>query len=570
MAYAPLRLPAKLPANLWQEILCATGVAIVALKVVWDTRLAHDLSPWDETLYLARGVRLFVPGFPNDLRGLPPADWGPIYSLYYAFLHLFVRDLVSLFFAAWSLVVVLTSAAFYALVRALRGAPPIALVATALLANSRFFEVTPYPGQFATLLLLSGAVLVVHARAERTKFRWALLALLLATFVRPELLVALLLVAGAALWRAIQRLRTHRLSPRFAVDALVVGSLAAALFGVFGNPISRERSFFAFGQHYAVYIVQRDRLDVDPWPNWEKYFSRDFGNAKSVMGALHTNPAAFLRHVEFNLSLVPVHFAEIIELKLMLGDAVARTLQPIVRDGFAILVVCGFGFALPGLWRDQRQRAVLLLFLALAAATAISVLLVHPRWHYLLPVGAFMEAFAAIGFSRVVTWLMQYLLPRLRRAGMAAPDRWRALSAVAAFVGVLSLVPNPAHGWCLQSLVLGPLPRPPTDLLKTVETLRALRLHDHVVVLEKEWGCALYAGLDFDRVDEWTKHEPFNAYIAERHVGVIVVTSWLTKDDGFGEDPEYRAFLADPVARGFRVVTVPTTDRFIAVRDDVH
>jgi hypothetical protein len=563
-----LRFPRKLPVKGLQEVICLCGFGLVALKVVWDGRLSHDLSPWDETLYLARGVRLFVPGFPNDARGLPPAEWGPVYSLFYAFLHLFVRDLVSLFFANWTALVLLCSAAFYGLVRALRGSAPVALLATALLASSRFFDITPYPGQFATLLLLVGAVLVARAREEHTRFRWALVALLLATFVRPELFVAFVLATLVALWRAIRGLTTGVLSRgRLVREAVLVGAMAVGLFGVFGNPMSRDRSFMAFGQHYALNIVQRDNLDADPWANWEKYFSRDFGNARSLTAALRANPGAILRHVEFNLEHAPLRFAQVIEPKTGLEHVAPRRLTATVRDSFAILVAIGFVLALRGAWRNPRTRAVVLLLAAMAVAIVASAVLMHPRWHYLLPLGAFLEAFAAVGIPGGVKWLTRRVR---RRDGGVTVVGGHAVPAVVCLAVILTLVPNAAHGWCLQSVVFGPPPRPTRDLLKTVETLRGLRLREHVVVLEKEWGCAMYAGLDFERIDEWIKNEPFGAFVARYRIGVIVVTSWLAKDDHYGEDAEYRAFLANPASLGFRVASVPETDRWIAVRNDAR
>ena len=562
---APMTFSTRVRALASSEALCAVAAFLVALKVVWSASAAHDLSLWDETLYLARGVRLGIPGFPNDARGLPPPEWGPVYSLFYALVHLFERDTVRLFFTSWSIVVVLTSTGVFALARALGATPIAALVTTAFLATTRFYDIAPYPSLFAALLLLGAALLVVRAETWRARLRWALLGLLLATFVRPEFLVAFLVVLLFAVFRGVQALRARRVRAlTVLLEAGIVLGSAAVLFGVFGNPSSSERAFFAFGQHYALNFVQRNGLQVDPWPNWVRFFHDDFGDAKTIGGALRANPGAFLQHVWTNVTRTPGLFAETMEPKLMLGEPI----RPTLRDAYAVVLIAGAALGIPVLWKDARRRAVVLLVAALGIATLVSILLVHPRLHYFQPIAVFLEAFAAVGIPGAAAWVWRRV--RKKRAPAEPEARRGLLPAAIAGALALVLVPNPAHGWCVESAITGSPPPAPLEIEKTVATLRGIGLRDHVVVLEKEWGCAFYAGLDYDRVDEWMKNEPFDAYVKHLGIGVIVVTDWMEKDEGFGKDPEYRAFLEDPGARGFRTVPVEGTNRWIAIRNDVH
>src|SRR4051812_33144649 len=111
----------------WLDVLCIAVVVAMAVKLVWSVDTAHDLMLNDEAIQLERGFRLFHPGDPNDPRGLPPPEYGPVYSFWYAFLHLFERDPIRLYYLNYSCLVAMTSAALYALPRALGAAPVAAL-----------------------------------------------------------------------------------------------------------------------------------------------------------------------------------------------------------------------------------------------------------------------------------------------------------------------------------------------------------------------------------------------------------------------------------------------------------
>src|SRR5580693_119178 len=74
------------------DLLALLGILAIAAKTAIGVERIRDIGLDDETVYLASGVWFGRPGFPNTDRGLPPAENGPLYSLWYRALSLFQPD----------------------------------------------------------------------------------------------------------------------------------------------------------------------------------------------------------------------------------------------------------------------------------------------------------------------------------------------------------------------------------------------------------------------------------------------------------------------------------------------
>ncbi|HEY1692335.1 MAG TPA: hypothetical protein VGG39_09240 [Polyangiaceae bacterium] len=528
------------------EFLCLAAAVCVALKLVWDVSQVHDLHFDDETLYLASGVRVFHPGYPNGANGLPAPDWGPLYCWWYALLHLFQRDTVRLYYLNWSALVVLGAISFYALARAIGASALASLLAAFLLTTSDFFEVWPYPAHFATLLLCAGLAVAARSPTRSRALFWATGSMLVCCWVRPEFVVAAALVVACAIFRAVRPPAPPAVRARRALALLVpLAALGALLCTTMGFPVSQQRAFYAWGQHYAFHRVQDDHSTTSPWRSWLPFVRRDFGNARSVAGALRANPAAFLHEVLENAEDTPIETSRTFAPGLCLPEGVRPTLRDLQSSG----VFLAFAWAMRALWR--RRREVALSILAVAVGTAASCLGVYPRSHYLLPV-------VALAVCASVTQL-----PRI-----PAVSRHPGRVAIAAAVLVL-LAPNLAHGWCPQTLLGMTTPAPSIEVERTVESLRALVLPRESRILEPGWGYAFYAGYEYAPIEEWRAGETFVDFVRRRRITAVILNDAFALDPRFGGDPTYVALRRDPEAFGFRAVDVPGTQTRIVVREGV-
>ena len=66
----------------------------------------------------------------------------------------------------------------------------------------------------------------------------------------------------------------------------------------------------AFGQHYSLNWHSWEKVDKDPWTNWEPIIREDFGEISSPFQVIIRNPSAFLRHVFSNVKKLPHQIEE--------------------------------------------------------------------------------------------------------------------------------------------------------------------------------------------------------------------------------------------------------------------
>jgi hypothetical protein len=437
------------------------------------------------------------------------------------------------------------------------------LLAGFLLLTSRVVEIHPFPTYFATGLLLVGTALAIRLRSTTASLASLGLTLLLASFARPEFTLSFLLFCSlgtcAGLW-ALWKYPATRLQVATAAIVVLVGT--ASLVAVFGNPLGGSRSFYAFGQHYALNVLQSQHRPICGWAVWEQFVAQDFGDAKTVSEALWQNPQAFGWHMGVNLRKLPGEVAWLIKPQLNLSPRGHLGLRVglIAAGLLGTFCVCWRLARSP--WNDEGKRRLplaLLMLLILFATTAASVLVVYPRRHYLLPTVAF--AYALVGSC-------------LSRSG--PPNRswlrgnsWPVLTTLA--LVLFMVMPNRAHTWDLPALLWGRrVPHPAVSATRaTVETLQQLRLHGPVVVLEFGFGWSCYAGLPAKRVNALDKNEGFWRFVREKGINVMILIESLSKFDAYRDDPEFQEFLAGTRTEDFKLVPVPGTKVQIAVRRDL-
>ena len=276
------------------------AACLAALALACAAQLAHlervlDLAPWDEADYLRAGLGLLS-------HGLPDPEWGPLYALWYFALSPLAADPVALYELSYRLLVVLPALALYACARRLGAPAGPALCGALLFAVSMAPHVLPRPTLLALLLVLASLAAAARLRSSEAACATLGLALLLASWARPELFVAFLGVSAVLLVLLARRLLRPAGRARALLLGAAYGALALGLAALLGNPFGNtsNRRLFAFCQHFALGEVQRAALALDPWGQCEEVMRRSFGEVHSVGEAARRNPDAFRAHLKID------------------------------------------------------------------------------------------------------------------------------------------------------------------------------------------------------------------------------------------------------------------------------
>ena len=174
----------------------------------------------------------------------------------------------------------------------------------------------------------------------------------------------------------------------------LVCTIIVFLHLLIGNPLNSSRSIIAFEQHYSKNVVEKNKLEIDPWTNSEIIIKKDFGDINSIKEALFSNPEKFFWHIKENLVKVSL----IIGYKKILFIFIILMFLYLARKHlyFTKRVTTSY---LTKVLRNN-LTSLSMIFITLIPCI-ISILLIHPRGHYLVFVLIlFLMAFAIIFFPK--------------------------------------------------------------------------------------------------------------------------------------------------------------------------
>lgn len=260
-------------------LLALAVVAAVATVGTWARRTPFPLLT-DEAGYLADACR------PASLTSLA---WGPLYAALYCALRHVADDPFGVFWAKQAAAPLAAGALFYRLGLAHGLGPllsPLAglwCVLTLLVVNGT--------NEVAMLLGVAACLVAASGGPRRGVGFGALMGA--ASLVRPEYLVGL----GAAAMLPIGR----RYGRRAVAAVAVVVALAAGL-AVARRSGGEARSWFAFGQQFAVNDVEARGAGPDPNVEWRSVVARSFPSSASIPDAVRENPRMVAWHLGYNVS----------------------------------------------------------------------------------------------------------------------------------------------------------------------------------------------------------------------------------------------------------------------------
>lgn len=507
------------PARPWaQRAILAVFIAICTIVAAHQAQ-RMDIGLYDETAYLQRGVLI-------DTEGLPTADMAPIYSLWYRGLQLIVPDPVQRYLVNYGLTLALLPIVFVGLLQALGASQRAAVISGGLLLLSTLNVLNwPRVSVFALIVLLMGLLFQVRSNDRDRGWFVLLCTVAITVFIRPEFAMAW---AGLVLLWSIDLFRRKRAGQRIRplYGALSVLTITV-LFATLGNPFAHGRTMVAFGQHYALNRAKATHSTQDPWTNWTTVVAEELGNAQSFTEAVRSAPDRVLWHVAENLRTLP---STVVRQLLPAGarpDQLAWVLIGLLLAAVAWLTV--------ERWRPFwiQQRLTVLICCLLALPPLISMILIHPRAHYLV--------FVVVLFAMVVIGAAFAANGPVTRPWL----RWTTL------VAALLLVVNYTGGLFTSSA------RP---VRATIGILRELPLRPGAVMLDADGGYDAYLPGGVVRCTAQDKQEGFDSFLSTQGIDVIVASPRLKQDHRYAKDPGWRTFLAGNYTEEHVRISVPGTE----------
>jgi hypothetical protein len=535
-----MKIQSALSRSFVNELLVVGIIVLACLKFTSGVEQKLDVGLYDESYYLYNGVTL-------SLSNIPEANNAPFYSLWYYALSLIEPDRIALYFLNFKLMAILPPLFLYILLRA-KGAPLLlsSVITLLFLISQANLPTWPKVSHFALLIILTALTLISRIANNLAATAVAMVSALLMAYVRPEYFLSFSIFALAVI---VLYIRAHDRFSRLNTGVLISAMITStALIAALGAPLSGGRSIFAFGQHFSLNWVSWTGSDLNPWTNWQDIVNRNFGPVQSVSEAFVSDPALFIRHLAVNSLKIFRPFPAIFFYHTNI------ILPPTKIFG---LVEAFFVFALGVFfmiksWPKNIKAAVannkrfLLMACAYAFTGFVSAIVIYPRDHYVLLPVMLMVLSIAVVFTTQPPPTPAFV--------------WPKQLAIILFCGVFVLLALPRYVDTASPL---------RENLATIQAIKALQIEERVTMLEAQGGFNIYAGDNFRRMREFEKNAPFDRFLAEQNIGVIVLSDLVKDDPRFKHDSEWQSFLVDYYERGFNQIPIPNSTRTLFVRNDL-
>lgn len=481
----------------------------------------------------------------------PDVSWGLGYS---AWLRLMTSlcggNTVNAYYVSHALLLVALPLSLFAFTRALRVSPLAATLLSMWVLASNVTRIWPFVILFAMSLLLLFCAAAAKATTSSSRVAILCLGTMVASLARPELMYASLLFAAIYGIGRVNSRGNSKGANAVATVPLLAG--AAVVFGTFWVPYlahardrgAPDRLQIAFSQHYALGYAERNHLSSDSWSDHKEITRHAFGGDVTALTALRSNPREFFSHVFHNVVTAPGNVLKIVAPSL--GPEKPTNLK-VLPKGKMLLAVGGLALAaltVAFLWWLKRRGIRLQprkvpdswLYGIPCLPFAISVFVLYPRYHYLLPLLVIAAPLALARYSRV--------------SPEGKPDRalWAAL------LGGCLLLPNSAVGWSpvlLTRALQGGRPTrvQPHPVLDQANAVRSA-VGDRPLVLADDTGLSAYLPLTVRSVPLMSTGLSFSESIQSLcPTGILVDWDGLPK--GTRSDTDLLAFRRDAKTSGF-------------------
>ena len=478
---------------------------------IWDIQL------WDETLYMATGIF----NWDNHFRFY---EISPLYSYIYKMAGSFIGDPATLHL--WMGVSVVAAAILSTALAVFIVSKNKALsaITVAVMIASGYSDALPKLVYAAISIMSIGFALSTLAPRFHTKMAIIAATAFTATFIRPEFVIAFYAAITISIIAALVNIKSFREDRLWFGLTISVLSFIALLSKLWVFPVlsGGARALMAFGQHYSLYLFETGKIsNTDPFLNYEKILAQFLPGAASEAEALQKYPGEIVPYFLFNVaSAFKAGFSAVWEV---------ITNHPVLTAAIAALLI----YCASKRKRGNFNMGDAASWLILCAPTAMSIVLIYAREHYLVV---------------AATLIMLMVALAIRWAG--------ARDTIVGAAGIL----------VLAAIVVKPIP--PTDQLnlQTVLSLKAQKPFGSLLELDGGWcyyaptTCHPLFALD-------VKTTNMVKYLDEGHINGVLASRNLLNWAKDNNQPELVKFINDG-AYGWTKITL-SEDHVLIRRDNL-
>jgi hypothetical protein len=514
-------------------VIAANFLHLSGLQRILDPMMSMD------PLY----IRIAERSLPSILSQDPA--WGPLYAVWLKPLVALFGDPISVYTANIYALSLGVSLLIYVHVLLLTGrAAPAVGAALFFLVSDFNVPLSSKVSGFALLVLLAGLTVSQLAAVPSRRLSIVALGVLLASYARPELYPAALVLGAVALWLGHKESRASSRA-RLWSPLVVVASIMVLAFWIGMPAFGGDRFLIAFREHFAW-----------NWTRWHgtgrtflAIWQQEFGEAQSILAAVLHNPMAVAHHLFDNvLGTAGFMLVSAFNHHPVLAPANQNAL---VRAEVLLLSAAAFGSLVWVSGRRelrrhlcQRNGHVLLSYAVVAVFCLGSAVVIFPAAHYLMIPGALLIVAASVAAAAII--------PR----SVEGSWRWQLGGALLCLIAMPKPFVLPSDYAVPGSSFVGRI-SVARRVVDTVQLVRSLNLPAPVQVLTTTDGIGEMLGEGFREIKVWQKGpQPLPAFMHDNDVGVIVNLEG-GRDSFTVDDPYWRLIHDHPGEAGFVLAPVP-------------
>ena len=511
------------------EILALLFLVMAGWKFTYGLENRHDINLHDPTFYLYNGINL-------ENNGLPEAEDAPLYAIWFYLLSFTESDSIELYYRDYKLWTILLPVFVFIVLRRLKVPVQISMVTAAFLLMS-FLNYPSFSrvSHAATCVVLASLWMVDGCRENKTwAYAWAMLGALFASYIRPELFLAFLIFTALYI---IGRLKTLKLK----AWKVEMGQMGLVLGGVFivlafiGFPVGGERGMVAFKEHFSANWVGWMQSGMDSWTQADAIFQSVFGDAESMFSVFVSAPSAFFHHMLTNLAALPVNLVYLMSLHTI---PVATGWLVLICLVVGVIAVYRTGLG-ASLKIYRRHPSITLCILVYLLTSLVSILVIHPRLHYLVLPGVLLF----IGLVSILAF---------------SEEEPRLLPRTIITIGLLIVMLMPTPSWSVQR-----------DHVRLIEYFSHRGIRDPVNLLHEGGLWRPYLGDNFEDCYAGWKNGSVDDFLLSKGINVILVSQRLLADERLNSDPEWKRFLLYPEEKAFVRMDVPGMNDYLLIHSSL-
>ncbi len=510
-------------------------ICVIGFFFTKDLELWIDIGFADEAKYLGDGV--------NFLRTKLDSSWGPLYSLWYYFLSLFSTDTINLYYLNYKLMTILPCIALYLFLLKMKVTPILSFYFSfALLISLINLPTWPKVSHFGLTLIFIGFILVLGIKGRNTRLLAAFIISLIISYIRPEFILSSLILFGIMIKRAVKN--------DFDAERLMIAILTIImLFVLLGIPYSPGRNLTAFGQAYHKYLDLDDRIDDDGAKDWTEILSENFGNPKTMIDVVLNDSDKFFKHIEINLSKLPMLYLSSVEtllpnkifpinilIKILIVLLILSTVLVLLLfkrfRNYRNIILIGF----------TEKKDLLFFSIIFSLPPLVSMILYYPRSHYIL-----------LLLPLIYLVVGQMIMP-LRINGY----RKNVISFCLLILVTFFLIPPLSSVYTESNF----------KNLIAVENIKILNISERINLLENEGGLNVYLPDNYKWIKLRSKKENFDKFVDKRNINMIYYSYSLNNSVQLKRDSTWSEFLNNPDTFGFQKL-IKNSGGIIYLRKDI-